>query len=257
MSAPVFVISPERLAAAGSGDLIDLDGPEGRHAVTVTRIAVGEPLELVDGMGRRAKAHVASIMGKDHLVAVVDRIADEPSSGPTFIVVQAIPKGDRGELAVELLTEIGADVIVPWSASRCIAHWRGDRAEKSQRKWSEAALAASKQSRRSHHLDVRARASTDDVVALAERADLALVLDEEAAAPIASITLPKSGEIVIVVGPEGGIAPEERHRLEGAGAHCVRLGPTVLRTSTAGVVALASLLPRTERWALNGPSVEG
>ncbi len=170
-----------------------------------------------------------------------------PTAVPSVTVVQAIPKGERGEQAVEVLTEIGVDRIVPWAAERSVGVWRGERAAKSLAKWRSTARESAKQSRRSWLPEVTAMASTPEVVSLVEASDLAVVLHEAAETPLASLALDGIGSIVVVVGPEGGITEEELALL--GAAHVVRLGSSVLRTSTAGVAAVAALLSRTPRWA--------
>jgi 16S rRNA (uracil1498-N3)-methyltransferase len=167
-------------------------------------------------------------------------------------VVQAIPKGDRGELAVELLTEVGVDTVVPWTAARCVAVWRGDRAAKSLARWRSAAHEAAKQARRAWFPEVLGPATTAEVVDLLRGATLPVILHEASERPLADLPVPAEGEIVVVVGPEGGLTDEEASAFADAGAALVRLGPTVLRTSTAGVAAAAALLSRTSRWAARG-----
>ena len=164
------------------------------------------------------------------------------------MVVQAIPKGDRGELAVEVLTEIGVAEIVPWAADRSVAVWKGERAAKSLSRWRSTAREAAKQARRSWFPTVPEMASTADVVALVAEADLTVVLHEEASAPLASVSVPASGRVVVVVGPEGGLTDDEVAAFTAAGARSVRLGAEVLRTSTAGVAAVSALLSQTPRW---------
>ncbi len=164
------------------------------------------------------------------------------------MVVQAIPKGDRGELAVEVLTEVGVAEVVPWAAARSVAVWKGERAAKSLSRWRSTAREAAKQARRSWFPDVSEMASTADVVALIGAADLAVVLHEEAAVPLASVAVPASGRVVVVVGPEGGLTDDEVAAFTAAGAQSVRLGAEVLRTSTAGVAAVSALLAQTARW---------
>ncbi len=255
MTPPVFVIDPDAAAAAAAGSLLLVSGPEGRHAVTVRRIVPGEVVVLVDGRGRRIDGRVRTVTGKDafEVEVIGARLVGAPE--PTLTVVQALPKGDRGELAVELLTEIGVDVIVPWSAANCVTRWRADRAEKSWQRWSDAARAAAKQSRRSWFPLIAPLASTVDVVARITSAAAAIVLHESAAVPIGRAVLPEHGEVVLVVGPEGGLAPDELRQFAEAGATAMRMGPTVLRTSTAGVAAVSALLSSSARW--NQTDVEG
>ena len=248
MTAPVFVVEPEALATAVAGDVVRLDGAEGRHAASVRRIRVGEPIHLVDGIGRRAIGAVSAVVGRDGVEVRLDGIEDEPAPTPRIVVVQALPKGDRGELAVELLTEVGVDVIVPWSASACVTVWKGERAARGQRRWHDTAVAAAKQSRRAWFPVVAPLAETAQVLDRIRAADTAIVLHEQADRPVATVPLPESGEAVLVVGPEGGISDSERAAFREAGAVEARLGPTVLRTSSAGLAAVAALLARSPRW---------
>ncbi|GAA1557424.1 16S rRNA (uracil(1498)-N(3))-methyltransferase [Streptomyces globosus] len=247
MTAPVFVV--EEVPA---GPRFVLDGAEGRHAVSAKRLAPGEEVVLTDGRGGWAEAVVEAAEGKDRLVVAVSATGEEPEPEVTITVVQALPKGDRGEVAVETMTETGVDAIVPWQASRCITQWRGDRGAKSLAKWRSTAREAGKQSRRVRFPEVAEAMSTKQVAALLAGADLAVVLHEDRDAPseaLAGTELPKSGSVVLVVGPEGGVSPEELAAFAAAGARTCRLGRSVLRTSTAGTAAAAVLLARTGRWS--------
>ncbi|MFI5679226.1 16S rRNA (uracil(1498)-N(3))-methyltransferase [Streptomyces cellulosae] len=249
MTAPVFVV--EHLDAGAAGPYV-LDGPEGRHAVSVKRLRPGEAVILTDGAGRWAQCEVTGTEGKDRLIVRMTRVSEEPEESPRITVVQALPKGDRGELAVETMTETGVDAIVPWAASRCITQWKGERGLKALAKWRATAREAGKQSRRVCFPEVADAASTKQVAALLAEADFAAVLHEDrdyGSEPLAAAELPADGEIVLVVGPEGGVSPEELALFEEAGAKAYRLGRTVLRTSTAGTAATALLLGRTGRWS--------
>ncbi|MDQ1019583.1 16S rRNA (uracil(1498)-N(3))-methyltransferase [Streptomyces afghaniensis] len=245
MTAPVFVV--EHFDAAGGGRHV-LDGPEGRHAVSVKRLRPGEDVVLTDGAGRWADGVVLDTEGKDRLIVRLDPVTEEPPERPRLTVVQALPKGDRGELAVETMTEVGVDAIVPWAAARCITQWKGDRGLKALGKWRATAREAGKQSRRVRFPQVAEAAATKQVAALLADADFAAVLHESGDEALATAELPSSGEIVLVVGPEGGVAPEELALFAEAGGKAYRLGRSVLRTSTAGTAAAAVLLARTGRW---------
>ncbi|MQA36143.1 16S rRNA (uracil(1498)-N(3))-methyltransferase, partial [Modestobacter roseus] len=161
---------------------------------------------------------------------------------------QALPKGDRGPLAVDLATELGVDRIVPWTAARCVTRWREDRVEKGLAKWRSAARAASKQARRPRVPEVTEPMTTRQVIGLLADVDLTLVLHEQAREPFARVEVPATGSVAVVVGPEGGLTDGEVVAFRAAGARSVRLGAEVLRTSTAGAAALAALSART-RWA--------
>lgn len=243
MTLPVFL--SDAVTTASPGTEVVLDGDEGRHAATVKRIRAGEQIVLTDGAGRSARCAVVGT-GKASLTVRVESVEQADRALPHVTVVQAIPKGDRGELAVEMLTEVGVDRIVPWAASRSVAVWRGERATKSLAKWRAAARSAAKQARRSWLPEVAELADTAEVAALLADADLAVVLHEDAQVPLAALSLDGVGSVVVVVGPEGGISDDELAAF--GGADVVRLGSSVLRTSTAGVAAVAALLSRTPRW---------
>jgi 16S rRNA (uracil1498-N3)-methyltransferase len=245
MSLPVHLVPS--LDGVTSGALVRVEGDEAHHAVAVRRMRVGETLVLTDGRGGLVVGEVEAT-GKrtlDVRVTSYDVVA-EPA--PAITVAQALAKGDRGERAVELLTEIGAARIVPWAASRSVAVWKGEREAKSLARWRATAREAAKQARRAWHPEVAELASTDDVCELVAAADLAVVLHEEATGPLAALPVPESGTVVVVVGPEGGLTDDEVAAFVDAGAHAVRLGSEVLRTSTAGVAAAAAVLARTPRW---------
>ncbi|SNR78497.1 16S rRNA (uracil(1498)-N(3))-methyltransferase [Actinacidiphila glaucinigra] len=244
MTAPVFVVEPGALGP----DRITLSGPEGRHAVSVRRLRAGEEIVLTDGLGRGAYGTVAAVDGKDTLEVAVAEVREEAEPRPRITVVQALPKGDRGELAVETMTEVGVDAVVPWAAARCITQWKGERGAKSLAKWRSTAREAAKQARRLRFPEVAEPMTTRQLAGLLSGAAFAAVLHEEGSEPLATAALPPEGDIVLVVGPEGGVSPEELDAFAAAGAKPYRLGASVLRTSTAGVAATALLLGRTGRW---------
>lgn len=245
MTPPMFLASPELLA--GAPQQVLLDGIEGRHAATVRRLAVGERVDLSDGAGRVAECAVSSV-GRDELTLLVRRWSSVEPPQPRLVVVQALAKGHRGELAAEMLTEVGADEIVPWAADRSVVRWQGQRGERSWQRWQAVIREATKQSRRPLLPVLAPAACTAAVVTRLAAADLALVLHEDAALPLAAVEVPDRGEVVVVVGPEGGVDDAELAAFESAGAHAVRLGPSVLRTSSAGLAAMSVLLSCTSRW---------
>jgi 16S rRNA (uracil1498-N3)-methyltransferase len=245
MSTPVFHVARERL----SGSRVRLDGPEGRHAALVRRLQPGERIDLTDGAGLLARCAIVESEGHALDLEVLE-LCVIPQPMPRVTVVQALPKGDRGETAVETMTEIGVDVIVPWSAGRSITQWRAERGAKALAKWRSTASEAAKQARRAWWPEVTEVASTAGVAKLLAAAAVPVVLHEEADRPLAELDISGVGaDIVLVVGPEGGISPEELLIFAEAGGVAYRMGPTVLRTSTAGTVAAAVLLARSGRWA--------
>ena len=246
MTAPIFLVSADQLAGVRQGSVIVLDGPEGRHGATVKRIGVGEQVLLTDGAGHRVDAVVERVgVGELHLLVKV--ITQEPQPDSRFVLIQALAKGDRDEQAIEAATEVGVDEVVPWQAARSIVIWRGERAARSLRKWESVVLAATKQSRRTRVPLVSEPANNQAVIQRIEQAALALVLHEEAVLPLAGLELPSSGDVLLIVGPEGGIGPDELSAFVAAGAVAVRLGPNVLRSSSAGPAALA-VMSAAGRW---------
>jgi 16S rRNA (uracil1498-N3)-methyltransferase len=228
-------------------DVILLSGAEGRHAAAVRRLRPGERADVGDGAGLIAECVVTGHSGRGLELAVRVR-RQVPRPDPMITVVQAIPKGDRGELAVEEMTEVGVDRIVPWAAARCVPVWRDERGARSLTRWRVTAREAAKQSRRAWIPEVTERASAVDVAQVITEAACAIVLEPGAAQSLGQLRPPESGDVVVIVGPEGGITEEENAAFRTAGATPRSLGPTVLRTSTAGTVAAAVLLSRSGRW---------
>lgn len=228
-----------------------LDGPEGRHAATVRRSRVGEVLAVTDGAGTWAVGPVVEL-AKDALTLDLGEPVTDPLPRPAVTVVQALPKGERSDLAVDLATEAGADVIVPWSASRCVARWVGEKAGRGVQRWRQVAREAAKQSRRTRFPIVDelhdSRTLADRIATLTAAGGLALLLHEAESRALSGVDLPVDGGLMIVIGPEGGLSPEEIAAFTDAGAVAVRLGPEVLRTSTAAAVALGAIGVRTARW---------
>lgn len=231
------------------GEHAVVDGDEGFHAANVRRIRPGEELDLGDGDGTVAHCVVEEV-GKGRLTArVLDR-RTVPLASPVVTVVQALPKSDRSELAIELATEAGADAFVAWQASRCVARWESAaKIDKGLRRWEAVARSAARQSRRPYVPSVSGVVSTAELVQrLDDSSVMALVLHESATVRLSEVPVAQADPLLLIVGPEGGIAEDELAALTDAGAIAVRLGPTVLRTSTAAAVALGALGALTSRW---------
>ncbi len=235
------------------GEIAVVDGEEGFHAANVRRIRPGERLDLGDGAGALAHCVIEDV-GKGRLTARVLSRRSVPEAAPAVTVVQALPKSDRSELAIELATEAGADAFVAWQASRCVARWDGPtRVDKGLRRWRAVARSAARQSRRAHIPSVTGVVSTAELAELVREdvttGAVVLVLHESATGRLTELPVAHADSLVLIVGPEGGIADEEIAALSDAGATPVRLGPTVLRTSTAAAVALGALGVLTPRWS--------
>lgn len=255
MSAPVFLAEVGNLTGYDPGSQYVLDGAEARHAGVVQRRRAGERIDVVDGQGVRLECVIAAVEPGRLVLDVVGH-SEESAPRVRLVLAQALAKGDRDELAIEAATEVGADEVVPWQAQRSVVVWRGERAAKSRARWLATVRQATKQARRArlpqvaHAVDTSGLAAR--VRAVVADGGTAVVLDGAGAVPIADVPLPsgqQEADVLVVVGPEGGVAEDELVVLAAAGAHVTRLGPTVLRTSTAGPVALALLAQRLGRWA--------
>jgi len=244
MTAAEFLVSPGEITK--DTKTFTLDGDEGRHAATVKRMREGEVINLCDGKGLRAFATVAKVH-KHTLDLVIDRIVFEDAPEPRFVVVQALAKGERAELAVEMLTEVGADAIVPWKAEHSIGKW--DSIEKGLEKWRRTSRESAKQSRRSWIPEISPLHTTEQVCELISQAQSVFVLHESADQALAACAIREQGTIIILVGPEGGISPDELAAFATAGARIVHMGASVMRTSTAGAIAVGGLLMRSQRWS--------
>lgn len=254
MSPPLFLVAAGELG----GDQVVLSGPEGKHAAAVRRLRPGETVDLADGAGQRARCTVSQVASdRTSVTFSPQEIWTDPHPQPVLTVIQALPKGEDAELAVELLTEAGVDRIVPWEAQRCVARWRaeGGRMDKALRKWRTTARESAKQSRRSRIPEVTELVRGHAVTDVLARADLALVLDSAEGAdgvgvpvPLPTVTPPANGEVVVLVGPEGGFSPAEYQACAAVPAQPVRLGSAVLRSATAGFAALTLLQAGSGRW---------
>ena len=244
MTAAEFLVNPGEISKETK--TFTLDGDEGRHAATVKRMREGEVIHLCDGQGNRAITTVVKVH-KHSLDLSIDQFTFEEAPEPRFVVVQALAKGERAELAVEMLTEVGADAIIPWRAEHSIGKW--DSVEKGLEKWRRTSRESAKQSRRAWIPEISNLKSTAEVCELMSQAQSVFVLHESADQALAACAIREQGTIMIVVGPEGGISPDELAAFSSAGARVVHMGASVMRTSTAGAIAVGGLLMRSQRWS--------
>ena len=232
MSLPYFLTDDP---AAGT-----LTGAEAKHA-HVKRIQPGERIMLIDGQGSTALTRVTSV-GAGRVDGVVEKQEFVPQPTPRVTVVQAVPKGERAELAVDLAVQAGADAIVPWISHRTIARWPANKQAKQVEKWRAQALSSAKQARRAWVPEVRDPVTTNQLSELLQERH-ALVLHEDATDSIRDVEFGE--DVWLIVGPEGGIGDDE---LEILGARPVKLGPEVLRTASAAFAGLCAIGALTSRW---------
>ncbi|WP_338747993.1 16S rRNA (uracil(1498)-N(3))-methyltransferase [Janibacter alittae] len=251
MTAPLFLVDPGVLDGLGVDDDVALTGSEAHHAATVVRLQTGEEVLVADRAGARVRTVAASVASDLVSLRVTGR-ADEPAPSLRLTLVQALAKDGRDEDAVEAATELGVDGVIPWQADRSIVRWKGPKVDKGRRKWANVIERAAKQSRRGRWPDLGELVTTATLAETCRRTGTTpFVLHEDATTALAGVDLPETGEILLVVGPEGGISPDERDLLVAAGARAVRLGPQILRASTAGPAAIAAISTRT-RWRSAG-----
>ena len=253
MSNPVFFTLAGSLSHVDPGSAFVLEGPEARHAVTVKRLAVGESVDIADGAGARLTGTVADVGPGTLTVTAVDVVFEEQPH-VRLVLVQALAKGDRDELAIETATELGIDAVVPWQSERSIVRWKADRAAKAHAKWQSVVTAAAKQARRAWIPPVRPIVDSSALAKAVAAADLAIILHEDAKTPLRDVLVKLEGdgtsprEVLLIVGPEGGISPREVTRLSDAGAVTALLGHHVLRSSTAGPAAVVLASDVLGRW---------
>jgi 16S rRNA (uracil1498-N3)-methyltransferase len=256
VSNPVFFTPAGTLDQLVPGATFVLEGAEARHAVTVKRLAVGEPVDIADGAGKRITGTVTAAAPQE-LTVECGEVVTEPRPDVRLVLVQALAKGDRDELAAETATELGIDAVVPWQAERSIVRWKPERAAKAHAKWQSVVTAAAKQARRAWIPEVRAAVDGNGLQAAVAAADLAVILHEDAVRPLRQVLEAwhqQAGdggvarEVLLIVGPEGGISPREVTRLCGAGAVTALLGHHVLRSSTAGPAATVLASDVLGRW---------
>ena len=227
-------------------NLIEVSGDEAHHAIKVLRINVSEEILISDGAGNWVRASVENIEKKTFTAKVLER-GFQPEKSPRLIVVQGLPKSDRVKDAIEILVESGVDLIIPWQADRSISKWQKDSLDK----WQSAAVAATKQSRRFRKPEIIDGLSLSQLLEIESENSAVLVMHESATTKLSEVVTSKfagMSEIIIMIGPEGGISESELTVLEGAGAHLVGLGPEVFRSAHAGGAALSAVSALIGRW---------
>ncbi len=238
--ASLYLVPEIDIRDAVADGVVAVTGDEARHAIRVARLRVGERVAVGDGAGVIVEGTVASTDDGEFSVTV-ERVVRQERPRPELWLAQALAKGDRDELAVQAATELGVSGVIPWAAERSVSRWEGTKAARGRERWQSIVREASKQAIRSWVPDVAGVATTADLAALP---GLVLVLEPTASGALTDVVLDEHERITLVVGPEGGVSPNELAQL----ATHVRLGPEVLRTSTAGPAAIAVLNARLGRW---------
>lgn len=243
MTAPLFLVDREHLHT----DTVVVSGREGHHAADVRRIRAGERVDVSDGCGLRLGCRVVATSRAELTLSVESREFEAPPV-PRILLAQALIKQDAAERALAAMTEVGVDAVVPWAAGHSVVTWDDQRVDRGLRRWRAGVAEAAKQARRAWVPEVSPPVDTDGLARRVRATGLTLLLDAEAAEPLATVDLDGFDDVLLVVGPEGGLTEGETAALSDAGARPVHLGPTILRSATAGAVAAAVVLARTPRW---------
>jgi len=230
------------------GSKIKIAGAEAKHAMSVRRLQIGEAIAVSDGQGQKARGKVSQL-SKEFLEIDVESIETIERPKPQLVLVQALAKGDRDEMAVQACTELGIQTVIPWQSERSVSIWKPEKQDKQRLRWQTIATEAAKQSLRPFIPAVEKVLGTEELVERLKKFDLTLVLDPTSSAPLTGVPLTGHHSIAIVVGPEGGISPEELERFRSAGLSLVGLGSGILRTSTAGVAVVSYLQATLGNWS--------
>jgi len=234
------------------GEVISLRGAEAKHAIAVRRMRVGEPIQLANGAGLRVIGAISFIddaKGEQSLTLTAQTVVQEDSPSPALVLIQALAKGDRDELAIQAATELGASVVVPWQADRSVSRWEGSKVTKGVERWQSIVGEAAKQALRAFTPEVAQPVTSKQLMASFTNYSRVLVLDPTATVSVSTVELPNQGSIAILVGPEGGMTDHELESFQSCGAHRVHLGDSILRTSTAGMAAISVLQSRLGAWS--------
>jgi 16S rRNA (uracil1498-N3)-methyltransferase len=231
-----------------AGSKIKIAGAEAKHAISVRRLQIGEAISVSDGQGQKARGKVSQL-SKDFLELDVESVENIERPKPRLILVQALAKGDRDEMAVQACTELGIQTVIPWQSERSVSIWKPEKQDKHRLRWQTIATEASKQSLRPFIPEVERVLGTSELVERLKQFDLTLVLEPASSTSLTSVSLSGHQSIAIVVGPEGGISPEELGQFGSAGLSLVGLGSGILRTSTAGVAVVSYLQATLGNWS--------
>lgn len=245
------MVEPLFFAAIGkdtvAGSVFVLGGPEAKHAASVRRMNVGESIAVSDGAGLKVRGKVAKVL-KDTLEVLVESVDALNPPSTKLVLVQALAKGDRDELAIQACTELGVFEVIPWQADRSISIWKAEKKQKGQTRWQTIVTEAAKQSLRAFVPRVSEVLDSAELVQMLRGFDQVMILDPEAGNSITELNAPPIGSVAIVVGPEGGISEAELSAFAEAGFSSVHLGSGVLRTSTAGMAAISYLQAKLGDW---------
>lgn len=235
---PRFFVETEPVA----GENVLLAGENGRHAARVLRLRVGEKLTLCDGAGGDYRCEVAEQYADAVVVRVLERVASDAEPGVRIRLYQALPKGDKLDFIVQKAVELGACEIVPVLSERCVSRPDAKSMGKKRERLQKIALEAAKQCGRGRVPEILPLVSFREAIAGMKQAGRAILLYEQATAPLSGLLAGEWDDIAVMVGSEGGFSPGEAALAEAEGLALASLGKRILRCETAPLCALTAIL---------------
>ena len=229
-----------------TGTTATISGDDAHHIARVLRMKPGDALSLCDGAGGEYEAVITSINPDAVVCALGERRISTVESPVSITLFQCLPKTGKMETIVQKCTELGVFAVVPVVSARCVVIPNKD-FEKKRERYNRVALEAAKQSRRAVVPQVQSLVELKKVDP--RQFDLFLIAYEDESARTLKTALREAGSvssIALLIGPEGGLEPDEVRRLTANGAISVSLGKRILRTETAGMAMLAQILYEVE-----------
>lgn len=223
-----------------NGDRVEITGENLKHIVGALRMKVGEKLTLCDD-GINYNCELISVEKDIAIVKVLSKEKNLSEPDVSVTIYQCMPKGDKLELVIQKAVELGADKIVPVLSSRCVSRPDDKRAKKKNERYNKIALSACEQSGRGKLVEVAEMIDFNTAVKQASNFDLCVLFYEGGGKPIREI-IKTQKNICVFIGPEGGFSDSEVEALKQNGAEIATLGKRILRTETAPLAALVSIL---------------
>jgi len=223
-------------------DIIYINGDDARHITRSLRMREGERLTVCDGAGLECECTIARFEGESVVLEVTQRRQSENEASCRVTLYQGCPKGDKLELIVEKAVELGAARIVPVVTGRSVSRPDAKAAAKKSERLSRHALEAAKQCGRAVIPTVGDFITFSDLLRLIPQHETCVFFYEEGGIPLSEIVEKTAKDVAIIIGPEGGFEPSEAQEATDAGAVAATLGKRILRTETAAVAGVASVM---------------
>lgn len=236
-----YFVAPNQVAS----DLVTITGDDVKHIVRVMRMEAGDEVIVCDGVGNAYRIELNDLGEKAVIGRIVEKLEDQVESAVKITLSQGLPKGDKMELIVQKGTEVGISTFIPVEMKRCIVQYDHKKEQKRRERWEKIAKEAAEQAHRTIIPEVNESKSFKQWMQSFADYDLVIVpYEAEKAKGIREVldAHPDVQNVCVLIGPEGGISSEEIDTALAAGAIPVTLGPRIMRTETAGLVAATCIL---------------